>query len=255
MKNFKISYFFNWFFFLSLSLTLLFNDNLFSNITEGTLQKTHQKLLEKTKRNLAEGTYSSKISRVIAKSSNSTDIRERVNSICECLYMAYKDTANWFSHYEYNDPESKFKNSIIIGDQIERRLSWEGFKLSYKLIRDEIIRTKERNDLVASVEKTKSEFTHMMSIFQMENDLTKDLLNNMIGKPYDVLETLINDEEKIVKKIKEELQKRNLNLPPNHIHRMALRISRRAHDIGYEEGILDKYIPEPQDCYLEEFKN
>ncbi|CRG96909.1 hypothetical protein PGAL8A_00449000 [Plasmodium gallinaceum] len=256
MKSSKLFCFFNLLFFIILSVIHLFNVNLFSNVICHSLEKNYQYFWKKMERNLAEGESSSQITGKKSDDFQPGILYEQIIIICDCLFDGHKDTLFNIRSLPDDNPEPLcFKDGLFIGDKLYHRLQWSQLNPSYKLIRNEIKRVKECNALIISMGNIRDVIEYVLDIFKLENDLTKVLLHSMIGKSQEDITRIIRDESSIISKILEELQLRNLQLPESQVRRSMFRISRRAHDIANELGILYGHIPEPIDCYLEEYSD
>ncbi|CRG95490.1 hypothetical protein PGAL8A_00269200 [Plasmodium gallinaceum] len=253
MKNLKIFHFFNFLFFIYLSLIILFNINIFGTIKKDALQKEYQKLCKVVGRNLAEAGSSNKVFSI--KYVNPNVNVNRLNDFCDRLFLSYCVTTNWLTEPPNSLAATFINNALKIADVIYANLHSERINPSFKLIRNEVTRVKERNALITIYGREPHVIDYMKKLFEMENFLTKQLLHSMVGKTQSILEAIISNEEEVIDKIKDELLKRRLILPDYHVRRMMYRIVRRAHDIALEEGILSKNIPEPVGCYLEEFSS
>ncbi|CRG95535.1 hypothetical protein PGAL8A_00273200 [Plasmodium gallinaceum] len=250
MKNLKIFYFFNIFFLTSLPIILLFNTNIFEGLGEERLQRKYPKLWNVIERNLSQASASG-----TSTQRDSDAIRKRLNAICDSLHMGYMDITHWLT--KPNDPlfSSYVNDGLKIADTIFLRVKSLLSNPSYNLIRHETARAQERNALVTSLGRSRRSILYMIKIFEMENEITKDLLHIMVGKTQNELKILIENNDRTSGEIKSELLKRNLHLPDVHLERMILRINWRAHDLALEGGILDDPIPEPLDCYPSDFSS
>ncbi|CRG84542.1 hypothetical protein PRELSG_0022700 [Plasmodium relictum] len=253
MKS-SIFNFFNWLFFMNLSIIILLNINLFSNVTRIAPTKEYELLWKGIERSLAEGECSSVGAKLNVNQYSNSDTIERFNTICDIVHSAYLDTLLWLKDPAFNNYGLSYNNNgLKIGDIIQAHLSNAGFTFSYRLIRNEIIRVKERNALIILLRRTDKIIEQAKEIFTMENDLTKILLESIVDKNQAYIKNILTNEYNIIDSIERELKKRNFKLPELHIKRMMFRIIRRAHDIALELGVLHEFIPPPPDCYVREF--
>lgn len=166
-------------------------------------------------------------------------IYSHMDKLVDCLFRGFLDTLMWFTDEVYKSDESgDYKNTSMIEKILRKQMYAEGVTLSNRTVTNEVQRTKERHEEIASQGTNSEVVRRMMKMYELENNLSKETLKkisapNRTQSIHDILNT-----EKIKLKIKNKLEIIPYTYDDSIIDSVSSRIIGRVTDISKDENIM-----------------
>ncbi|SCQ16663.1 gametocyte associated protein, putative [Plasmodium ovale] len=166
-------------------------------------------------------------------------VYSHIDRLVDCLFRGFLDTLMWLTEEYYKSEESESYNDLLMIEKIIRKqVSIEGITLSNRTVNNEVKRIKERHDEIIDQGTTSDVFKRMMKLYEIENNLTKDVIKKISApnREEDLIDIL--NVHKIKNKIMNKLTKVQYTFDDALIEAVAARVIGRVTDISRDEDII-----------------